>query len=230
LLATVAASGLAARGVREEPNGRAEPQGSARFEEISAVSADACPCRGGAAGAGDESAAHERAADERAADESAQGDAGAADHDPAADAAAADYRVLAAGANAAVQQELVARADTAAGLAALWDRIARTRVPRPDPPEVDFQTEVVVAVFIGERPSGGYSVEIDGLCRRPGDAARAGAPPGETGGGSPLHLCYTELEPPDDAMVTMALTSPYVLIAVERPVGQVVIHRRTATR
>jgi hypothetical protein len=184
--------------VREEPSSRAEPQGSARFEEISAVSADPCPCRGGAAAA--------------------------------ADAAAADYRVLAAGTNAAVQQELVARADTAAGLAALWDRIARTRVPRPDPPEVDFQTEVVVAVFIGERPSGGYSVEIDGLCRRPGDAARAGAPPGETGGGSPLHLCYTELEPPDDAMVTMALTSPYVLMAVERPVGQVVIHRRTATR
>jgi hypothetical protein len=95
---------------------------------------------------------------------------------------------------------------------------------------VDFETEVVVAVFIGERPSGGYGVEIGGLCRGPDGPGPGGAAPGDTGGRSTFHLCYTELEPPDDAMVTMALTSPYVLVAVERPVGQVVIHRRTATR
>lgn len=203
-------SGLAARGASEEP---AEAQGTktaAAFEELTSVSAEPCPCRGGA--------------------EPAEGGSAAGGAPGATGFAADDYRILASGTNADVRQELVARAETAAGLAALWDRVARTRVPRPDPPEVDFETEVAIAVFSGERPSGGYGVEIDGLCRRSGDAGRGSAGRGDTGGGSPLHLCYTELEPPDDAILTMALTSPYLIIAVERPVGEVVIHRRTATR
>ena len=152
---------------------------------------------------------------------------------PAGDRSAADYRILATGTNASQNERLIARADDPAGLSALWDRVARTRVPPPEPPEVDFAEEILVVIFAGQRPSGGYSLEVDGACRGAtgADAAandRAGA--GAAAADAALHVCYTLYEPREGAMVTMALTSPYLFLAVKRPVDEIVAHRRTATR
>ncbi|MGV7643070.1 protease complex subunit PrcB family protein, partial [Mycobacterium kansasii] len=42
---------------------------------------------------------------------------------------------------------------------ALWERHAPGRTP----PAVDFSKNMVVAVFLGSRPSGGYQVQITGV-------------------------------------------------------------------
>ena len=54
-------------------------------------------------------------------------------------------------------QQIVAR--TAAEWQALWQRHA----PGRPAPAVDFAKNMVVAVFLGSRPSGGFQVEITGV-------------------------------------------------------------------
>jgi hypothetical protein len=126
------------------------------------------------------------------------------------------FSVFASGANAAQQERLAAVATSQEELEELWSRVARTRVPQPDPPEVRFESQTAVAIFMGQQPSGGYSIEIDAGCRI------------DTSG--TVHLCYTAYEPPEDAIVTMALTSPYAFVLIGEPAADIVVHRRRATR
>lgn len=70
----------------------------------------------------------------------------------------------------------------------------------PERPEVDFASRVVVAVVMGQRPTGGYSVEIDEVL---------GSEEGDQ-----IQVRYTEGVPEEGCAVTQALTSPYVLATV----------------
>lgn len=126
------------------------------------------------------------------------------------------FSVLVSGANAAQQERLAATATSQEEFEDLWFRVARTRVPQPDPPEVRFGSQTAVAIFMGQRPSGGYSIEVDAACRI--DASGT------------VHLCYTASEPAEDAIVTMALTSPYTFVLIDEPAADIVVHRRSATR
>jgi hypothetical protein len=45
----------------------------------------------------------------------------------------------------------------------LWSMAYANQVPEPELPAVDFEKEMVIAVFAGEFPSGGYEVKIDRL-------------------------------------------------------------------
>lgn len=128
---------------------------------------------------------------------------------------AAPFSVLASGANAAQQNRLAARAASQEELENLWARVARTRIPPPEPPGVRFGSQTVVAIFMGQQPSGGYSIEVDAACR--------------TDANGVVHLCYIAVEPPEDAIVTMALTSPYAFVVIEEPAVEVVVHRRVRT-
>ena len=202
----VAPPAAAAQGEPEEP-----------FESLQERPDTACPCSAGG---------NAERNDKRDAVESTD-DAG--DENGAREGL--DYRVLSKGANSSQGEALSARADTEGGLAALWERVARTRVPEPDPPAVSFEDEIVVAIFLGERSTGGYSVEIDAVCRAGNaEAGNARAGEGQADKGETVHLCYTEYQPAEDAMVTMALTSPYVLVAIEKPLGEVIVHPSMKTR
>ena len=123
---------------------------------------------------------------------------------------------LASGANAAQQDRFAARVASQEQLEELWTRVASTRVPQPEPPEVAFESHTVVAIFMGQQPSGGYSIGIDAVCR--------------TGADTTIHLCYSAYQPAEDAIVTMALTSPYAFVAIPVPDADITVHRRTATR
>lgn len=76
-----------------------------------------------------------------------------------------------------------------------WKRHSSTEANPPPRPYVDFSTEMVVGVFLGEKSTGGYSVEIT-------KAERSN---------SNLYIYYREKSPPRDAIVTQALTQPYYL-------------------
>jgi hypothetical protein len=92
--------------------------------------------------------------------------------------------------------------------AALWTQHSGDSTldgePRPAP-SVDFKTEMVLAVFLGEKRTGGYSVEIK-------DAQ-------ETGGN--LVVTVLEKSPGPGSIVTEALTAPYCFVAVKRSTSAV---------
>ncbi len=86
-----------------------------------------------------------------------------------------------------------------------WAEHTRLQLPTPPAPPVDFAEQCVLAVFCGERPSGGYSVEIDGV-ERMGDGLRVYA---------------RELQPEEGTAQVSMMTMPFDLVTVPRFQGPV---------
>ena len=105
-------------------------------------------------------------------------------------------RTLDRGAHSNLDERLTASARTDAEWTALWKR---HNYDKPVPP-VDFSKEMVVAVFMGSRPTGGFSVEITSAA--------------ESGG--KFVVSYRESAPRPDAMTAQVLTAPYHLAAVAK--------------
>ena len=78
----------------------------------------------------------------------------------------------------------------------LW-RLHAGELPRP---AVDFDQELVVAVFLGNRPTAGFSVEIVGA----------------RDDGATLIVQYREKRPAAGAVVAQLLTSPFHIVALPR--------------
>lgn len=74
--------------------------------------------------------------------------------------------------------------------------------------EINFDEKMVLAVFLGEKPSGGYNVEITEII--------------ETD--TTLEVMVSETSPGEDDMVTMALTYPGHVVELDRCVKEVVFN------
>lgn len=84
--------------------------------------------------------------------------------------------------------------------AAEWRKLWQQHAPdRPLPP-VDFAKESVVAVFMGSRPTAGYSVAILST----------------TEGGGALIVRYRETRPSPGAIAAQVLTFPYHIVAIPK--------------
>lgn len=110
------------------------------------------------------------------------------------------YRELAVGGQSQISsaETRVARDD--AELAALWAAHGGAGAP----PSVDFQSEIVIAVFMGSQPTGGYGISLERLEQR----------------GASLEVSLLRSTPAPSAIVTQALTAPFQLVAVERKTTQ----------
>jgi uncharacterized protein (DUF885 family) len=132
------------------------------------------------------------------------GDATRPPAEPAADDAAQDrsgamdFSVLAYGAYSGYEGgravELVADADA---WRRAWQLIGQGR-PAPD---VNFATRAVIVVYQGQKPTGGYSVEI-------GDIRRDG---------TVLAVSVKEQRPASGVITTQVITSPFVAVSIPRP-------------
>ncbi len=86
---------------------------------------------------------------------------------------------------------------TAEEFRALWKSHSTAPLPK-----VDFNTSIVVGVFLGMRPTAGYSVAIRAVRRQ--------------GRGAVVE--WSEGVPGPDAMVGQMLTAPFRLVAIAREV------------
>jgi PrcB C-terminal len=86
-----------------------------------------------------------------------------------------------------------------------WTRLWREHAGARPAPRVDFATKMVLAVFLGTRPSAGFAVEIV-------DARAEG-----TG----LVVTWSERRPSRDTMTAQVLTSPAHFVAVPRVAGAI---------
>ena len=83
---------------------------------------------------------------------------------------------------------------------ALWRAHASNVTPAPPVPSIDFASQMVLAVLMGEQLTGGYGVAVT--------EARAGT------ANTPLTVLVRETRPPKDAPVTQALTSPFHFVSI----------------
>ena len=93
-----------------------------------------------------------------------------------------------------------------------YDEIGEIRVftegkIQSQPPPIDFGKEMVVAVFAGQKPSGGYSVKIQ-------EVVYAAAK-------KTVWVIYNETAPAPGAITTQALTYPSHVVAVQKVEGEV---------
>lgn len=92
----------------------------------------------------------------------------------------------------------------------LWQRHSTTLAPPPAMPVIDFSREMVIAVFLGSRRTGGFGIEILRVERK----------------GEKLQVFYREVSPPVGAMVPQVLTQPYHMIQLPRVDGEIVFQRQ----
>ena len=110
-------------------------------------------------------------------------------------------RTVGKGAMSAIDEPRRVTVRSAADWGALWKENGAS-APLP---AVDFSREVVVGVFLGSRPTGGYGVEI----------VRA------VGNGGALIVEYVEAAPSRDAVTAQILTAPYHLAAMPKHDGEI---------
>lgn len=81
-----------------------------------------------------------------------------------------------------------------------WGRHTSMQVTAPDAPEVDFSRKMAVAVFSGEKPTGGYSIEITRVDCDEDEAT----------------IFFKEVSPEPGQPVTEALTQPFHIVRMNR--------------
>ncbi len=82
------------------------------------------------------------------------------------------------------------------------------------PPEIDFDTNVVVAFYMGKQPTGGYAIEVEQVR--------------ELGGAIEVRVVATQ--PGSGCVTTQAITAPYQLVRIPVDDQPVRIERRTRRR
>ncbi len=106
------------------------------------------------------------------------------------------FTTIDSGSNSGVNvRHLVAIKDQAEWMA-LWRRHASNLQPPPTPPNVDFNSEMVVAVFSGERKSGGYGIQVDSIKLA----------------GNKLVVIVSETSPGPGDITMMMITQPYHIV------------------
>lgn len=105
-----------------------------------------------------------------------------------------------AGANAAQEKPRQAVVQDQKAWEEIWSAMEGNVLPKPETPKVDFDKTEIIAVFMGMRMSGGYGVKIVKIEEQD----------------KKLVVTVKESGPPPGAMVTMALTSPYHVVAIAK--------------
>lgn len=97
---------------------------------------------------------------------------------------------------------------------AAWTRLWNEHAPGRDKPAVDFASQMVVGVFMGNGPSSCYSTAIDGVLRT----------------SDKLIVRELRSEPGPDIMCAMVVTTPAQLVVIPRIDLPVVFSKEVATR
>ncbi len=105
------------------------------------------------------------------------------------------------GQNSAIEESREVVIRSAKEWTTFWKQVGTDRAL----PKVDFARSMVVGVFLGTRPTGGYTVEITNVQVE----------------GQDLVVSYQERKPGADELAAQVITSPYDLAIVDRHEGTV---------
>ena len=117
-----------------------------------------------------------------------------------------DFTTLVRGTDSGYQSASQMVLDNSAQWSNLWQLHTCNTEPSPPVPQVDFARYIVVAVFAGEKPTGGYSVEI----------LSADTSNSQTRDRQSLVITIEYRQPGAEDFVTEALTYPYHIIKIPK--------------
>jgi hypothetical protein len=117
-----------------------------------------------------------------------------------------DFTTIARGTDSGYQSASQMTIDNSERWIGFWQLHTCNTEPPPPVPQVDFSRYNVVAVFAGEKPTGGYSVEI----------LSAETSSSQTTDRSSLVITVQYRQPGAGEFVTEALTYPYHMIRIPK--------------
>jgi hypothetical protein len=109
---------------------------------------------------------------------------------------------VAKGPRSGVRERKLAVVKSETEWADLWNLHAALATPRKEPPAVNFQSEMIVAVFAGEKRTGGYAIEITRVEQDPTKNL--------------VEVFVRETKPPPGAITTQALTQPFHIVKLNK--------------
>src|SRR5262245_60705390 len=78
---------------------------------------------------------------------------------------AEDIKTIGKGAFSAIDQPLQVVVTNRTQWAELWAKHTADKLPRPEPPEIDFTKKNVILVTAGRKNTGGYTIEVTDVRR-----------------------------------------------------------------
>lgn len=115
-----------------------------------------------------------------------------------------DYTVIASGTYSGIHKERRVVVHSVEEWRELWRELhsgSTEAAAAPGAPQIDFSRSTLVVYAAGERPTGGYAVNVVEVRRM----------------GSRIEVAVEVSEPAPDAIVTQALTYPYVVVELPVP-------------
>ena len=91
----------------------------------------------------------------------------------------------------------------------LWGKVQSRVSPTPDLPDINFNDEMVIAVFQGSHSTGGYAIEITKIVEKENS----------------VEVFVKETSPSPDSVVTQAFTQPYHIVKTKRVDKEVIFKR-----
>jgi hypothetical protein len=87
-----------------------------------------------------------------------------------------------------------------------WAALWRSHAPDRPLPAIDFSKDMVVAIFLGSRPSAGYAVDITGIKEANGAVV----------------VQYHETQPSSNVVTAQVITDPYHIVVIGKRAGDVI--------
>ena len=87
----------------------------------------------------------------------------------------------------------------------LWEHIHKIKIPKPELPTVDFSKNMVIAVFMGDKPTAGYSIQISEVAKLNGEVV----------------VKVKEISPPKGAILLPVITQPFHIVVVPKVEGRI---------
>jgi protease stability complex PrcB-like protein len=91
----------------------------------------------------------------------------------------------------------------------IYNRISKDRTPKLDTPKINFNRETVIALFLGEKNSGGYSITVEQIMNL----------------NDKVNVVYRITSPKAGEMVTSVMTQPYCIIKIPKTSKEIVFRK-----
>ena len=114
-----------------------------------------------------------------------------------------EIKTIGKGAFGAVDQPLQVVVTNKTQWADLWTKHIADKLPKPEPPEIDFSKHSVIFVSAGRKTTGGYTIEVTDV-RRSKDKTE---------------IVVTTKGPKEGGLTIQALTAPFHIVEVARIEG-----------
>jgi hypothetical protein len=89
----------------------------------------------------------------------------------------------------------------------LWKKHTSVIIPQPPIPEVDFGASVLAVITLGEKNTSGYQIVLKSVEFNSDD----------------IEVTYRTTSPPDHSFTLQALSQPYLVLRIQKPVGSGVV-------